>query len=254
MKITCYLLFLVAAFFIYGCVEVEELPAVEEEKGSGILMVKSVPAEADVFLNNEFKGETPLTVYGAEVGSYNVLVKKEGYATYSAVVSVDAGKRAEVDAYLSEITKIIIEEPKEEKKAEEEAEEKEKSESDFEKEAEEQANEENEKIISLGSGIVKYYDFSEEKFTDKLMTSADVFSKRYATHLAFTRYSNVNVKVVDKNIKDVKEEDCVNVLGSLGLLKSGQSLCVNTKEGLTAAIGGEWENTENAVLEWKMFS
>ncbi len=242
MKIKYYLLFLVTVFFIYGCVEVEELPAVEEEKGSGILIVNSVPAGANVFLNNEFKGKAPLTFYGLEAGSYDVLVKKEGYESYSTVVSVDAGKRAEVDAYLDEIKKIIIEEPEGEVAEAEE------------KEDEVLAEGGKKEIINLGSGMIKYYDFSEGKFTDKLMASADVFSKRYTTHLAFTRYSNVNVKVVDKNIRDVKEEDCVNVLGSLGLLKSGQSLCINTREGLTAAIGGEWGETKDAVLEWKVFN
>ena len=54
------------------------------------------------------------------------------------------------------------------------------------------------------------------------------------------------------HINDVKKEDCGDILGSLGLLKSGQTLCVNTKEGLTVAIGGEWEETENAVLEWRI--
>ena len=242
MKIKYCLLFLVTAFFIYGCVEVKEQPLVEEDKGSGILIVNSVPVDADVFLNNEFKGKTPLTSYGLEVGSYDVLVKKEGFESYGAVVSVDAGKRAEINAYLNEIKEIIIEEPEEEAAEVEE------------KEDEVLVEEEKEKIISLGSGIIKYYDFSEEKFTDKLMTSADVFSRRYTTHLVFTRYSNVNVNVVDKNIRDVKEEDCVNVLGSLGLLNSGQSLCISTREGLTAAVGGEWEEIKDAVLEWKIFN
>ncbi len=236
MKIKYYLVFLIILLFTVGCEKVTEQP-IEEEKGSGILFVKSVPADGDVFLDNTIKGKTPLTLYGLPVGSYNVLIKKEGYENYRTAVEIRAGKKEEIGVILREIKKEVVDDGGGEISEE------------IEEDVFVGVPEEN--IIELGDKILKYYDFSEKEFTDKLKRGSDVFSKRYSTHLVFTRYSNVNVDVIDKNINEIEREDCVNILGTLGLLNSGQTLCVKTKEGNIVAIGGSWEDTADGTLIWR---
>ncbi|MBL7147562.1 MAG: PEGA domain-containing protein [Nanoarchaeota archaeon] len=238
MNIKYYFLFLIILLFIIGCEPVSEKPiGEEEEKGSGILVVNSVPADCDLFLDNENKGKTPLTLYGLEVGTHSILIKKYAYGDYESTVNIEAGKKTEINAYLNEVKEEVIEEKQ--------------SEGEKTEVVEEAVFGESEGTVNIDS-IIKYYDFSEKQFTDKLKANVDVFSRKYPTHLVFTRYSNVNIKVVDKNINEVLKEDCANIIGSLGFLYSGQTLCVNTKEGLTAAIGGTWEETSESTLTWKI--
>ena len=52
----------------------------------------------------------------------------------------------------------------------------------------------------------------------------------------------------------MEKEDCVGIKGQFEWLYSGQSLCVITKENEIAAIGGVWDDTENAELTYKLFS
>lgn len=251
MRVKYYLMFLIIVLFILGCEQAAEQPVEEvvEEKGTGILAVNSVPSDAAVFLNNENKGNTPLTLYGVIEGTYIALIKKECFEDYETLAEVKAGKKTELDAYLNkqevtreetegEIVEIEVEEELIEIVVEEES-----SVGSLEMEG----------VIELGNKVVKYYDFSEREFTDRLQAHADVFSKRiYLEHLVFTRYSDVDVSVIDKNINMVNWEDCKDITGSIGFLYSGQTLCVNTKEGLNVAIGGKWEETSNVSLRWKM--
>ncbi len=59
--------------------------------GTGKIQVKSDPSGADVFINAEFKGRTPLTVT-VPAGSASVLVSKEGLSRHSQRVTVQPGK------------------------------------------------------------------------------------------------------------------------------------------------------------------
>ena len=250
MRVKYCLMFLIFLLFILGCEQAVEQPVEEvvEEKGTGILAVDSVPPDAAVFLNEENKGNTPLTLYGIVEGTYIALIKKEGFEDYETLAEVKAGKKVELDAYLNK--QEYAEEETEEEIVEIEVEE-ELMEIVVEESPVE--NLEMEGIIELGKEVVKYYDFSEREFTNKLQAHADVFSKRiYPKHLVFTRYSSVDVKVINKDVEIVNWEDCKDTKGSVGFLYSGQSLCVNTKEGLNVAIGGKWEETSNAILRWKM--
>lgn len=108
--------------------------------------------------------------------------------------------------------------------------------------------------INLGNKFLIYYDFSEGEFIDKRQLDSDTFSKRYKTYIVFTRFDPANVKVIDKNIDDVEIEDCIGIKGQFEYLYSRQSLCVTTKEGIVVALGGSWEDTENAELIWKVLS
>jgi hypothetical protein len=78
---------------------VETTPA-QAGEGSGSISVTSTPDGAYVFINNEMRGVTPLTVPGLAPGSYTVRISKEGYADHSEKVPVAGGQITTVSATL----------------------------------------------------------------------------------------------------------------------------------------------------------
>ena len=210
----------------------EEIIA-EEDIGSGFLEVGTFPSYADIYIDGILKGKSPDTIYNVPAGMHNIAIKKEGYQDYSVDVNVEAGKKAFIEANLV----AEVEVKKEEK----------------ENIAQEPSGLEGGNTINIGAKLQFYYDFGDGKFTDVSSIDSDVFSRRFDTYLVFTRFSPVNIKAVNKKIENVNKEDCINVKGTFEYLYSGRSLCIITKEGQIAAIGGYWENTENAELSWKVF-
>ena len=67
----------------------------------GTLSVSSVPAGANVFLDNNFIGISPLTLPDVAAGSHVVTFKLEGYTDYSSTAQVNAGATSTVSAALS---------------------------------------------------------------------------------------------------------------------------------------------------------
>ena len=56
----------------------------------GSLLIRSSPADADVFVNGRAGGKTPLTVRDLDVGSYTIRVAREGYATETRTLQLTA--------------------------------------------------------------------------------------------------------------------------------------------------------------------
>ncbi len=228
-------------------VKVEEISiSAEESAGSGLLEIETIPSDAEIFMDDIYKGKSPINLYNVPAGLYNIVVKKEGYEDLAKDVNIEAGKKTSIEARLvllqaveeAEITEVVeeIEEVEEEK---------------------EETLTEDLKAngqINIGKGIVFYYDFSEGKFSDTRMLDSDVFSRRFPSHLVFTRFNPANIKTIDKGIENVEKADCTGIKGQFEYLRSGQSLCVITLENEIAAIGGSWENTEDINLTWKLFS
>jgi hypothetical protein len=69
---------------------------------NGSIKVESNPSNAAVFLNTEYQGKTPLTLYNITHGMHRVLVQKIGYQDWSERVSVTAGSRTDVYATLQD--------------------------------------------------------------------------------------------------------------------------------------------------------
>lgn len=67
---------------------------------NGSIKVESNPSNAAVFLNTEYQGKTPLTLYNITHGTHRVLVQKIGYQDWSERVSVTSGSRTDVYATL----------------------------------------------------------------------------------------------------------------------------------------------------------
>lgn len=63
----------------------------ESTKGMGRLVVRSDPSGANVFVNGDHKGTTPIDVE-APSGKASILINKEGYTTEKRSVTIEAGK------------------------------------------------------------------------------------------------------------------------------------------------------------------
>jgi len=67
---------------------------------TGGISVISAPSQAEVYLNNAFRGLTPITLDSLTPGSYTVLVKLSGYQDWQATQQVTAGQTAQISATL----------------------------------------------------------------------------------------------------------------------------------------------------------
>lgn len=65
----------------------------------GYLSVYSSPSNADVYINGVYKGDTSFTL-GLNPGTYQVMVKKAGYTSYSTSATIYSGSTTSVSANL----------------------------------------------------------------------------------------------------------------------------------------------------------
>jgi hypothetical protein len=70
---------------------------------TGQIIIVSTPAGAELFLDNIFKGITPVTLSDIPAGSHVVTVKQAGYADASQTVTVTGGQSTPVAISLAEI-------------------------------------------------------------------------------------------------------------------------------------------------------
>jgi hypothetical protein len=63
--------------------------------------IESNPSEASVFLNTEYQGKTPITLYNISHGYYRIVVQKTGYQDWSNRISVSTGILTDVYAALT---------------------------------------------------------------------------------------------------------------------------------------------------------
>ena len=68
---------------------------------TGGISVTSSPDGAEVYLNNAFKGLTPITLDSLTPGSYSVLLKLSGYSDWSSTAQVVAGQTTQLTATLT---------------------------------------------------------------------------------------------------------------------------------------------------------
>src|SRR3989344_5808058 len=118
------LVFLAVSMLIVGCKAQEKEPVAETSDDvvdSGSLVIETSPNLAQVYVGEEFKGDSPITLYNLPVGKYGITVKKEGYADFKKTVAIKVGKIEEVDATLTPVVdeaKQIVEKPEKEAKPE----------------------------------------------------------------------------------------------------------------------------------------
>jgi len=237
------LLILVSMLFI-GCqrnvlIDINEVESDELDPGSGFLEIETSPADANIYLDNFFMGKSPETLRNVLAGTHTVVLKKAGYEDSIKEITIQPGKKSFLDIDLNPIQEV-------EEKNEGEV-------LEIEEEIVTGTLESN-GIVALGTKHLLFYDFNQARFTDHREEDSDIFSKRFPGHLVITRFSPVNIKVIDKEINSVTKEDCLDIYGQYEFLNSGQTLCVITKENKIVAMGGKWTTTEDAKLTWKSFS
>lgn len=71
---------------------------------NGTLSILTNPSGANVFLNNVFRGITPLTLTEVPPGTTTVLIRLGGYQDYSTNVAINGGQVTEVQANLTATT------------------------------------------------------------------------------------------------------------------------------------------------------
>ncbi len=71
---------------------------------TGTITVSSAPAGASVYLDNTYRGPTPLTIPGITVGTYQVLVRETGFNDWTGQVQVNPGQTVALDAQLEHST------------------------------------------------------------------------------------------------------------------------------------------------------
>jgi hypothetical protein len=77
------------------------LPAgTQSESQTGSLTVRSVPENASVTVNSQYRGMTPLTIDNLDFGTYAVIVTKFGYVPYSVTAPVQGGAETVIEATL----------------------------------------------------------------------------------------------------------------------------------------------------------
>lgn len=94
-----------------------EFPAVLEKAAPqvGILVIDSNPQGAYIALGTRVVGQTPKTLEKANVGKYNITLRKDGYLDYTQSVRVKENETTTVTAALTEVPKpvVVAEKPKE---------------------------------------------------------------------------------------------------------------------------------------------
>jgi hypothetical protein len=68
---------------------------------NGQITVRSNPSGADIFLDNLYKGVTPLTLVEIPKGSHAILLKMNGYQDWQSSVNVAAGSSTDVSGTLA---------------------------------------------------------------------------------------------------------------------------------------------------------
>lgn len=246
-RILDILIFLaIFSIFVAGC-EVEKKEAIEtrEEQAvdTGALSVESFPGLSQVYIGEEYKGDTPVNLYNMPVGSYEITIRKEGYADFKKTIAIKVGRTEEIDATLKPLTEAM---PKTEEPTKE-----------IEKPAETAPQDTSILAPKLNkinlSSFAMYHDFDGMEFTETRTGGSDLFSRKYENYVHLTALVPTKVNVLNKPISEVAKEDCIFADIGVAQLFSAQTLCVKTGAGRVVAIGGVWQAMPTE-LELKQFS
>jgi formylglycine-generating enzyme required for sulfatase activity len=83
-------------YFIAGGTPPEKIQGTNLSENRGKLNIDSEPQNADIFLNNIFKGTSPVDLEDIKPGTYTVKARLEGYDTKTEKVRINANRKAVV--------------------------------------------------------------------------------------------------------------------------------------------------------------
>ena len=81
---------------------------------TGVLVLSSTPAIADIYIDGEKRGETPIRINKIKVGRHTLRLEKQGYKPLTKSFSIENGKTLELDEKLE--AEALVEKPKKEEK------------------------------------------------------------------------------------------------------------------------------------------
>ena len=226
---------IIVSVFIVGCKvgKKETIETIEEVVDTGALAVESSPSLAQVYIGEEYRGDTPLTLYNIPVGQYDITVKKESFVDFKKTINIKVGRTEELDVTL---TPVIIKPEAEERKLEE----------PIEKMPESVSAPAKLNKINLSS-FAMYYDFDKMEFTELRTEGSDLFSRKYDTYVHFTALIPTKINVINKPINEVQKEDCIFGDTAVTPVFSGQTLCIKTGSGIVLVIGGIWQTMPTEI-------
>ncbi len=74
--------------------------------GSGSVYATSTPSDARVYIDNDYKGKSPITVFGLTAGEHKIKFLYNGYKGYIGAFSVSGSETASVNIELTPITDV----------------------------------------------------------------------------------------------------------------------------------------------------
>lgn len=80
--------------------DIVKLPVTLEPVKYGVISITSTPAGADVYLDDQFRGVTPIELQEVSLGIHEVRLELTGYQPYSRSVQVSGGATSELQAEL----------------------------------------------------------------------------------------------------------------------------------------------------------
>jgi hypothetical protein len=98
-------LLLITLVLIVGCTAPAPQDMLAETPATGSLVVSSTPPGAEVYLDNVYRGTTPVTVIDP-AGSHTLELRLRDYQSWSKSIQIDVGTRAYVDTVLVPVTVI----------------------------------------------------------------------------------------------------------------------------------------------------
>jgi hypothetical protein len=86
-------------------------PSVIPQSGMATLVIETTPAEAQVFIDDEFVGETaqgPVVVRDLKPDEYEVMVTKDGFRSWERTIDLRSGQRRTLNAMLQEGHDLVV--------------------------------------------------------------------------------------------------------------------------------------------------
>jgi len=96
--------FLIGVICTTGCVTISS----NEEALTGALYVSSTPAGSSIYLDNVFKGTTPLKLENIPIGTYNLTIHTSGYDDWQTSVLIKSSETTSLSAVLTPTPKANI--------------------------------------------------------------------------------------------------------------------------------------------------
>jgi PEGA domain len=99
------LLLVITIILVAGCMTTVPEDTPEEIPATGSVEVSSTPPGAEVYLDNVYRGTTPVTVFDLP-GSHTLELRLRDHQSWSKSIRIDAGTRAFVDTSLAAVPVI----------------------------------------------------------------------------------------------------------------------------------------------------